>query len=726
MRRSTRWFAWLLICGIVLPAAALTGSPSGDVVAAGPSSSKKQRADLNVSGLGFWSSREMQATLERLLGEERGPLLDGNAIEDAVFLLLSSLGETGFLSPTIRVKVTDESGRTSETVFDSTLTTQLPRPLFASGVEFQVDRGIRSVVSRVEVVPAERGAMSANAETWKGGMSDAEVREYFLPRVFGWVGESERAYSPARLSRASDNLLEEFRIRGYPDAIVTAKAARSAELNGEVDVTVSVLSGPRWEVATLSMEGLEDTGVSFDPGHWTGVPWTSLWQQDVAEQIRRACYTVGYPDVRIGFERTVLSESEGRRNVGVLVRVNPGKAVRIGAIRFEGNVTTDERVLRRRVRLTPGDPLNPLRVEQARERIGRLGVFSMVTARTEGGSGEERDLVFTVRELPRWEASLLAGYGSYEQLRAGLEWRQTNLFGRAHQGRLLLVQSIKSTRADYLYSVPELFGETVDGTARLFGLNRQEEAFEREEYGANLALRRRFGRRGLEGRLGYTYQVLRNRDNELTTRTTDDSLVKVGSVDAGLTWERRDNPLRPRRGYRAFVQAEVASQGLGGEVDYQVFEIGSSYHTSFGYGRWIHLGLSHGVITTLGADNDRELPVNKRFFPGGENSIRGFQKGEAAPRGADGRFVGAKSHLTFNFELEQALTTNFSVVGIFDGVGIAAALADYPFQDLLYSAGIGLRYQTIVGPVRVEYVRNLNPRPDDPRGTLQIAVGFPF
>ena len=726
MNYSARWCAWLLLCGTVLRAVPVPEGPTGDAVAARPASSKQERARLEVSGIGFWANREMRATLERLLGEERGPVLDGNAIEDAVFLLLSSLAETGFLAPTIRVTYADAGGQTKEAVFDSTLTTQLPRPLFASHVEFQVDRGLRSVVSHVEVVPAEGGVTGASGETWRGGMSDAEVREFFLPREFGWGGESERAYSPARLRRAAGNLLDEFRIRGYPDAIVTAKAAPSARPSGEVEVIVSLLSGPRWEVATLAIEGLEGTSVSFDPGPWMGVPWTSLWQQDVAEQIRRACYSSGYPDVQIGFERTIVSDTDGRRTVGILARVNPGKAVRIGAIRFEGNVTTDEGVLRRRVRLTSGGPLNPLRVEQARERIGRLGVFSMVTARTEGGGAEERDLVFSVRELPRWEANLLAGYGSYEQLRGGLEWRQTNMFGRAHQGRLLLVQSIKSSRADYLYSVPELFGETVDGTARLFGLKREEEAFEREEYGANLALRRRFGRRGLEGRLGYTYQVLSNRDNELTTRTVDDAVVKVGSVDAGLTWERRDNPLRPRRGYRGYVQVEAASQGLGGEVDYQVIELGSSYHTSVGHGRWLHLGLSHGVITTLGADNDRELPVNKRFYPGGENSIRGFQKGQAAPRGADGRFVGAKSQLTFNFELEQALTTNFSLVGIFDAVGIATELADYPFRDRLYSAGIGLRYQTIVGPVRVEYGHNLNPRPDDPRGTLQIAVGFPF
>ena len=82
--------------------------------------------------------------------------------------------------------------------------------------------------------------------------------------------------------------------------------------------------------------------------------------------------------------------------------------------------------------------------------------------------------VFTVREGRETESNLLFGYGSYEQLRGGMEYRRWNLLGRAHQSRLLLLQSMKSTRGEYTYTVPEFFGESVDGTARLFGLQREE------------------------------------------------------------------------------------------------------------------------------------------------------------------------------------------------------------------------------------------------------------
>ena len=61
-----------------------------------------------------------------------------------------------------------------------------------------------------------------------------------------------------------------------------------------------------------------------------------------------------------------------------------------------------------------------------------------------------------------------------------------------------------------------------------------------------------------------------------------------------------------------------------------------------------------------------------------------------------------------------------------DALGTAVSLKDYPYSEKLYSVGLGFRYQTIIGPVRVEYGRNLNPRPLDPAGTLLFSIGFPF
>lgn len=669
-------------------------------------------AELSVRGLGWWDNREQRIALERVLGEERGPVMGASTVEDAVFIIVSALTREGFLEPAVKARLTLVDGRTDTFTFDSSLETLLPRSLKIKAVRFEVETGVRSVIDAVTF-------------TGLAAIKENAARGYFRPSDVPLVGAEARAYSPGRLRRSEDDLQDALRQKGYAEVVVKASVVTENRRTGRVDVAVDVREGPRWIVKAVQVEGAGD--VDVNPGKFRlKKPWSYHWQQDAAEQVRRAFYKRGYADVTIHVEPKAARPIDGVRDVAVTIQVTPGPAVQVGEVRFEGNTNTRESILLRRVRAKEGDPLNPLVMEHSRYRLARLGVFERVDVRYEPEMGGVRDPVFTVRELPRWDASLLLGYGSYEQLRGGVELQQTNLFGRAHQSRLLLVQSIKSTRGEYNYSVPELFGESVDGTARLFGLRREEEAFEREEYGGTVGLRRRISWIKADGRIGYTYQSLSNQNNALTTSEVDEENVRVASIDLGLTQERRDNPLRPRRGYRWFAQAELASESLGGEVDYQAFEAGVSYHTSWGRSRWIHVGFTHGAITTLGAPAGQLIPVNRRFYPGGDTSIRGYQKDEAAPRGPDGRFIGAETYMLLNVEIEQALTNTWSLVLFGDALGQAAELEDYPFDERLYSVGLGIRYQTIVGPVRLEYGRNLNPREGDPSGTLHFSVGFPF
>jgi outer membrane protein assembly complex protein YaeT len=689
---------------------ALTAAP-GSLTAA--EEKPAEPAKLSVSGFSWLRNREFRLSLERLLGTERGATLNANAIDDAAFLLVSTLSEEGFLKPVVTIKTEDVAGKSEQFTFDATLTTTLPRTLEARKVEFHIDSGVRYYLADVKIEGLQ--AMDRDA-----------AEAFFRGENVVIVRKSARAYSPARLSRSQENLQEDLRRRGYSEAQVSVPRLEVDDKTGVVKIGVLVKDGPRWRVKTLTFEGGEGIDAKLDGAkRFVGRPWSPMVQQDVTGEIRKAFFDKGYPDVKIRIAQTIEPEADGTESVRLIATITPGPLVKVGQVKFEGAVKTHESVLRRRVNAKPGEPLDPLDLEQARYRLGRLGVFETIDLRYEPADGDVRSPVFDLKEGRRFESSLLFGYGSYEQLRGGVEVRQYNLFGLAHQSRLLLVQSMKSSRGEYSYTVPELFGESLDGTARVFGLQRDELSFRRQEYGGSVQLSRPLPWIGADATAGYTYQALRNTDNSLSTSASDNKQVNVASVDASLTRDRRDNPLRPRRGYRLFAQLESASRFLGGQVDYQRFEMGGSYHTRWGSGRWLHLGLTHGVITTLGTD-DTTLPVNKRFYPGGDTSIRGYREGEAVPRGADGRFVGAKTYTLANIEFEQALTRSFSAVIFSDSLGMAAQLKDYPFNEELYSVGVGVRYHTLIGPIRMEYGRNLNPRVGDPSGTLLISVGFPF
>lgn len=672
-------------------------------------------AKLEVKGLGLIGDRELEASLRRLLGEERR-VMDANAIEDALFLLMSAVKEKGYLQPQIELSVTTRAGEKLDLTIGSDLATPLPRSLSASQVTFAVKPGVRSLVEEVKFSGLEV-------------MKTDRARDFFVGDKGLFRRRASRIYTPSRLSRSVQSLESELRSRGYAEATVNAEQLQVDEATGAARVQVQVNEGPRWHVSGVNVEGADKVNVALpELSSRIGVPWTESVEQDVSAEVRNAFLAAGYPDVRVRVSHTdpAPGTNPDERNVDVTVRVDPGAQITLGEIRYIGRVKILESVLDRRVENQPGQPLNLLELERARYRISRLGVFERVDLELSPAEGPVRDAVFTVEPGPDLEVNLLAGYNSYEQLRAGVEVRQFNLWGRAHQTRGLLVQSLKSSRGEYTYTVPELFGENVNGTARLFGLQREEVAFLRQEYGVKLSVDTPLRFLGANATAGYTFEVLRNDDNELETSGADATQVEVASVDGGLTRERLDNPLLPRDGYRIYGRAEAASRFLGGRAEYQRFEFGGSYHRPWGEGRWWHFAAAHGLLTTFGVGGDERLPVNRRFFPGGDGSIRGYNNGEAAPRGADGRFVGAKTYTNASVEFEQMLVQNLSGVVFFDALGMAAKLADYPYQQTLFAVGLGVRYQTVVGPIRAEYGHNLKRRRGDPAGTFHFSIGFPF
>lgn len=669
-------------------------------------------ASLSVSGLGWFHNRETRIALGRLW-EKPPEKLTTTQIEDAALFILSNLRDQGYQRATIAVEARQADDTTQRFVIDPGFQNPAPAGIRATAVKFKVERGVRSYLSDVKIEGLDV-------------LSQKAARDFFFNEVAVIGSRGARAYSPGRLRRSADAIESTLRQRGYAQAQVKVVATDEDEKTGAVVAKIQVDEGPRWELAGIQfvIDGPETQDLEPIKKR-TGGPWSEFRGQDLAEEIRHVYFKQGYPDVRVRIETHPGAPKENVRPINIVARVRPGEQVGVGKVRFVGQEKTKESVLRRRVQIGSGDPLNPVELDKARYRLSRLGIFRSIDLKYEPATGPVRDPVFVLTEDNPREVNLMAGWGSYEKLRGGVEWTQRNLFGRAHQSRLTLIQSMKSSRGDYTYSVPEIFGETIDGSVRLFGLQREERAFVRQEYGGTLMLKHTFDAIHADGTVGYTYQSLRNSENELATSAADNKQFNVASVDLSLTHDGRDNPLRPRRGYRWSAQAELASQQLGSQVNYQRMEFSGSYHTTWGRGRWVHAGLSHGVVTTFGS-TDKLLPVNRRFYPGGESSIRGYPEGAAAPRDGSGKYVGAKSYVLADLELEQALTKSWSVVVFTDALGEAASLRNYPLDTTLVSVGLGLRYQTLIGPIRLEYGYNVKKRDADPKGALQVSIGFPF
>jgi outer membrane protein insertion porin family len=676
---------------------------------------KKPRADLEISGYGFLGNRQLKRVLTTLLLEKkRLEFFDAAFVEDAALVLFSQLNNDGFLRPTLKAEVALEDGQGVTYLWDPPAEAPLPSELRARRVHFTILEGARYHYKRIEFLGLE-------------SVTEKQARAFFVEAGALLPLSRYRIYTPARLERGLDSLAETLHRSGHANATATAEDLIRDDKRGDVSLTIRVVEGPRFIARSVKEEvfyGTNTLPAEFRTAYPLK-PYSRIFAQDYEQMLRTNFYARGFPDTAVDLSILHQEASNGIVHVDLSARVHTGRRTRVGDVIFLGRERTRPSVLEHRVPLESGDWLDRVQAENGRLRLSRLGVFESVELAYDPVDDRTRNITYRLREGKRIELSLLAGYGSYEMLRGGFELEQRNVFGRAHHSRLRAIQSFKSSSGNYTYTMPELLGQDFDVFIRGFGLRREEVTFTREEYGGGAGMQRAF--RGIDSTvaLRYDYQVLSATEADVDLAEQGVQSPSVGALTLDFRHDRRNNPLYPQRGYKIFSSLELASELLAGDVNYQRVELAGSYHWPLGATRRMHFGLTHGLVATAGTPTE-DLPFTRRFFPGGENSIRGYQEGEASPRDEDDNEVGAETYLLGTVEFEQSLTPRWSLVFFSDNLGVARALRDYPGDELLLSVGGGVRWRTLIGPVRLEYGHNLHRRDGDPSGTLHFSFGFPF
>ncbi|MFU8847527.1 MAG: outer membrane protein assembly factor [Opitutales bacterium] len=672
------------------------------------------QTNLKIEGAGFWKNRSLKERLAFLqdLAPDEPARFDAALLEDSAFLLIEQLKRDGYLQPRVEA-IFPESEGADRVEWTSPYRIQLDADAQLDAVTFRIDRGALAYYEQVEV----EGITAIEPE---------ELQRYFIPGGVLFQTRQARVFSSENLDRRIGRVRQTLIASGYGEARLAEQAIDVDAASGAVAVRLVFEQGPRHYVSravkVLRRGGVErEETLEVEPNTLL----TQEWEQNQRSTLRNEAFAQGYPDVVIHLERKPADFEEDdpdKRIFDYRIIADWGEAARLGEVRFSGDEATSRKILRQRLELDEGDPLNRLKIDQARRKIMGLGIYRQVTVDYEPEAGAERDVIYTLDPSLRKELKMLGGWGSYEQARVGFKWEHRNPFGRAHRYQVEAKQSLRSTGSELTYTIPQVFGSNISLYSNAQYNLREEISFDRSNRGVSIGA----GYTTLSGwRLAAEYGFFREeveRDDTLGFRTAEDA--SVSSVSLRASYDRRDNLLAPSSGWNVFSELKIANRWLGGSVDFHKLELGGSYHFSLTESTLLHLGLRGGVIDTAGDPGDN-IPFSERFFPGGENSVRGYQQGEAAPLDLRGDQIGAETYAILNLELEQRIYSRFSGILFFDS--LRSARDGFSGEsELLHSLGLGLRYQTVIGPVRLEYGHNLNPREQDPNGTLHLSVGFPF
>ena len=504
--------------------------------------------------------------------------------------------------------------------------------------------------------------------------------------------------------------------RGYPEVKVTAEVPDGG---GRVPVVFRVQEGPRVTVSSVRIDSPAPLPAGSEPRELrmrAGVPYRVRDLARDRASLLSAYRDGGHPEADVV---PAVTRSEDGRQAAVTLKVVPGTRVDVDHVVVAGLDHTREAVVRRELTLKEGEPLGLDRLLESQRRLAALGIFERVSVtEIDPESPERRSLRVSVEEAPRITVAYGIGAAEGDLLRGSVEVTRRNLFGMDRSLSAFARVSFKGSRFLATYREPFLFGRRQELFVTAFREEEDRPFFDFERYGgfvqAAHPLRPTWN---LLGR--YTYQRTRAFNivsNEEVGR--EFAFSTFSGPAASVINDTRDDPLDPRRGRFLSGDLQFSHRILGGNSFLKGFVQASSFQR---LNRRTVLAVSGrlGLARTFGFEESIFLPRPDRFYAGGDYSLRGFETDAVDPEGGNALLLG-------NAELRIDVGRSFSTA-VFGDVGNVYELAsDVDLHDLRASAGVGLRYRTAFGPIRVDWAFKLNPRDDESHSRVHLTIGHAF
>lgn len=491
-----------------------------------------------------------------------------------------------------------------------------------------------------------------------------------------------------------------------------------------VRLVFTVEPGPRYRFGALAVEA-EGAAADYRPptpaelGLVGGEPATAQKVIDADAELLRRARKAGHPLARAGQRRAVVDH--GSRTMDVTLRIAPGPVATLGEITFEGAEGIDPRFLRRRLRIRPGSPYDPDALEEAREDLIDSNLFSTVRpVEATALDGEGRlPVAFEVTQRKHRSIGAGVGYRTDEGPNTNLFWESRNWLGGGERLRFELELSPIRQAALASFRNPEFLARgqnlLVDGSTK----HEDTDAFTTTSVGAGIGLERYFTRK-LIGTLGLAYRYADIEEpDEATT-------VGLASIPATLDWDFTDNRLDATRGGLLLVQVAPFVDTLEPTHRFLKARATHSRYVTLLAERRLVLAVRGSLGSIVGVARN-EVPADERFYAGGGGSIRGIGFQLAGPLDDDDKPLGGKSILELNGELRLRVTETIGAVAFLDaGTVYEESYPDFS-EALRFGAGIGLRYLTPVGPLRLDVGVPLSRRADvDDPFQIYISIGQAF
>jgi len=415
--------------------------------------------------------------------------------------------------------------------------------------------------------------------------------------------------------------------------------------------------------------------------------------------------------------------TDEEKKLMVVININEGDIYSIGRINISGNLKTREKVIRRELLLNEGDTFNGKYLRRSYQKIQNLNFFEGVSIEPHISPEQNTmDLDINVKERPSGSLSVGGGYSSVDRFIGMIDLTEGNLGGRGQYAKLRGEFSSKSTTYELSFRDPWFLDYPVSFSASIYKTKREYVNYNKKSTGGSIGLGKRFwdfwstgASYNLESSTIYNVKDTasqRIKDQEGTTLTS--------SISPYISRDTRDSNLDPHTGTNSSISMTYA--GLGGDNKFFKGALDASYFYPVSKRTTFSLHLNYGYATGL---YGKELPVYERYYVGGIYSLRGFDYGEAGSKDETGAVIGGKKKVIFNAEYTFPLIPEAGLKGvIFYDAGTAY---DHSSDiNIRQSAGVGIRWLSPIGPLRLEWGHKLDRRKGEDSSKWEFTFGTFF
>lgn len=526
-------------------------------------------------------------------------------------------------------------------------------------------------------------------------------------------------------------LTQLLRANGYYDAFVQPRAVATA--TGPVLVVLEAEPGPLYRFSEVLLPGLEAAGE--DAAALRDVFGIAVNDPVDAAAVTagRAALTValgnrGYAFAEVGELDVVVDHAT--RTATLILPVSPGGDRQFGEIRVEGPQVLPAEHIAIIARFRPGDPFERSRLEDLRRALVATGIVSTVNLRpVPNGETGRVDIAVALEPAPMRTVAAEIGYGTGEGFRIEGSWQHRNLLppegaatfrgvlGTREQALSATVRRSNFRRRDQVLN------------ALAAATHVEREAYEAHTFSLSGNIERQSNiiwQKAWTWFYGAELLASDEKDVDIDSGRVRSRTFFIGALPVGLAYDGSDDLLDPTTGFRLSGRFSPEASLQNGAFGYSRAQLDASFYRPV-TDRVVIAGRTR-LGTIFGADRDRIAP-SRRFYAGGGGSVRGYGYQALGPR--DPVFddpIGGRSLAEFSLEARirtPLFQDSLSIVPFLDAGNIYTdPLPDV--TDLRFGAGLGVRYHTNFGPIRVDVGTPLDPQSGDSRIAVYVSLGQAF